>query len=279
MTWPLWVGGALLLLGLLYWLFILTEGAYLGRRVVTWMYDVYAKRYDGIKQFDPRDESWFLGEPLTRALLEMPYPLVLDVATGTARLPLALLTQPKFGGRVVGLDLSRRMLRQAAAKTSSYHDRLTLLWQDADRLPFPDASFDAVSCLEALEFLPDPHTALAEMVRVLRSGGILLVSNRTGSGARWLPGRALDREVFTALLASLGLEAVRVNIWQMDYDIAWARKPGSAIHAAPATLPALLCCPHCGHGPLERQERAFGCALCGRRYPIASDGVIEMEES
>ncbi len=279
MTWPLWVGGVLLLVGLLYWMLILAEGAYLGRRVVAWLYDLYATRYDGIKQFDPHDESWFLGGPLTRALLEVPCPLVLDVATGTARLPMALLAQPNFGGRIVGLDLSRRMLHQAAAKTSPHRDRLTLLWQDADRLPFPDASFDAVSCLEALEFLPDPHAALIEMTRVLRPGGILLVSNRIGPSARWLPGRTLDRETLQASLTSLGLEGTRVNIWQVDYDIAWARKPGHATRAAPPTLPALLCCPHCNCGPLERQDRAFGCAACGRRYPIAADGVIEMEKS
>jgi SAM-dependent methyltransferase len=133
--------------------------------------------------------------------------------------------------------------------------------------------------LEALEFLPDPRVALIEMVRVLRPGGILLISNRIGSGVRWLPGRTRDREALTALLTVLGLESVRINVWQMDYEMAWARKPGHTTGAVPATLPELLRCPHCARGPLKRQGRAFGCALCGRRYPIAADGVVEMEGS
>jgi ubiquinone/menaquinone biosynthesis C-methylase UbiE len=276
---PVLVGGLSLLavLGaLLYWQLVVAEGVYLGRRVVIWLYDLYASRYDNVKQFDERDEAWFLGEPLNKALLGVPVPLVLDVATGTARLPQALFQRPTFGGRVVALDLSRQMLRQAASKMTLYRDRLTLLWQDATRLPFPDAVFDAVTCLEALEFLPDAKATLTEMVRVLRPGGLLLTSSRTGPGARWMPGRAMSREAFVALLESLSLSDVLVSTWQVDYDIAWARKPGRPTGAAPPTLPAMLRCPRCSTGPLVRQDRAFFCDTCDSRYPIADDGVVEM---
>jgi ubiquinone/menaquinone biosynthesis C-methylase UbiE len=282
MNWPVLAGGALVLAvltALLYWQLSLAEGAYLGRRVVTWLYDRFAPRYDAIKQFDERDEAWFLGGPLAQALLGARVPLVLDVATGTARLPLALFRQPTFNGRVVALDLSRQMLRHAAAKTTAYQDRLTLLWQDGTHLPFPDDVFDAVTCIEALEFLPDARATLAEMVRVLRLGGVLLVSNRVGPGARWMPGRTMDRQAFAALLESLSLTAVGVSAWQVDYDIAWARKGGRSSAAAPSTLPALLRCPRCATGPLARQGRAFHCVACAGRYPISDDGVIEMENT
>jgi len=286
-NWPVLVGGVCLfvaLAALLHWQLNLAEGVYLGRRVVIWLYDRFAPRYDSVKRFDARDEAWFLGQPLAQAMLGVTTSLVLDVATGTARLPLALFQQPGFTGRVIALDLSRQMLRCAAAKMATYRDRLTLLWQDAAYLPFPDEVFDAVTCLEALEFLPDARVTLAEMARVLRPGGIFLVSNRIGSGARWMPGRTLGREAFAALLESLSLQDVHVSPWQVDYDIAWARKrpaesalpSGRSSVVAPSTLPALLRCPRCADGPLTRQDRAFYCATCDRRYPIADDGVVEM---
>jgi ubiquinone/menaquinone biosynthesis C-methylase UbiE len=282
MNWPLLVAGVFLLLALaafLYWQLSLAEGVYLGPRVVVWLYDRFAPRYDAVKKFSQRDEAWFLGGPLAQALRGVTTSLVLDVATGTARLPWALLQQTEFTGRVIALDLSRRMLRQAAAKMTPYQDRSTLLWQDAAWLPFPDDVFHAVTCIEALEFLPDARATLAEMVRVLRPGGILLVSNRTGPGVRWMPGRTMSRQAFIALLESLSLTEVNAAIWQVDYEIAWAHKPATGGHASAdlsATLPTLLRCPFCARGPLAREERAFYCDACDRRYPIADDGVLEL---
>lgn len=299
------VGGAVLLLVLavlLHWQLNLAEGVYLGSRAVVWLYDRFAPRYDRVKQFSERDEAHFLGEPLARALRGVATSLVLDVATGTARLPLALFRQPTFTGRVVALDLSREMLRQAAANTSLYQDRLTLLWQDATWLPFPDGVFHAVTCIEALEFLPDARATLAEMARVLRPGGILLITNRTGPGVRWMPGRTMTRQDLTALLESLALEKVNIAVWQIDYDMAWARKPiarpgvtPDQVYADPfLTLPDLLRCPKCARGsrvpgtvqplptlgrdsrPLTRRDRAFNCEVCGSDFPLADDGVVEL---
>jgi ubiquinone/menaquinone biosynthesis C-methylase UbiE len=283
MNGPFLIGSALVLLvlaALLYWLLDLAEGVYLGRRVVVWLYDRYAHRYDTIKRFSEPEEDWFLGQPLAYALQNVATTRVLDVATGTGRLPLALLRQPNFTGRVLALDLSRHMLRQAAAKTRPFAERLTLLWQDASQLPFPDAVFDAVTCLEALEFLPDSRAALVQMVRVLRPGGILLITNRTGPSARWLPGRVMNHQELTALLESLSLEEIRINLWQVDYDMVWARRPHRAEDADSVarlfTLPGLLRCPNCHHAPLARQSQAFYCDACQSYYPVARDGVVEM---
>jgi ubiquinone/menaquinone biosynthesis C-methylase UbiE len=282
-----WIGGAVMLLlvaALLYWQLELAEGVYFGSRVVVWLYDRFASKYDAVKQFNEHEEGWFLGQPLARALRGLDSALVLDVATGTGRLPLALFQDPGFAGRIVALDLSREMLRQAVAKTDAYRDRLTFMWQDATRLPFTDGVFDAVTCLEALEFLPDSHTTLYEMVRVLRPGGILLTTNRVGPGVRWMPGRTMERQEMIALLEDLSLEEVQVNVWQVDYDIVWARKrmPTATLQRAqlppgrPATLPPLLRCPHCDAGRLSREDHGFVCIHCGSNYPIAEDGIIEM---
>jgi SAM-dependent methyltransferase len=287
MSWPLLMVGALTLaafVAFLHWQINLAEGVYLGRRAVIWLYDRFAPRYDAIKSFSERDEAWFLGAPLAKTLHGASSAIVLDVATGTGRLPLALFRQPEFAGRIVALDLSRRMLALAAQKSTAYLDRLTLLWQDATALPFGNDTFDAVTCLEALEFLPDGRATMAEMARVLRPGGVLLTSNRIGPGVRWMPGRTMEREQLIALLESLRLEEIGFAVWQIDYDIVWARKrqaigtagPAFGASGSPITLPYLLRCPRCANSPLERQENAFTCNQCDSRFGIAEDGVIEM---
>ena len=224
----LWIGLALLtaVLGLLlYWLLIVTEGLYLGRRVVVWLYDITAHKYDGIKEFDPDAEQFFLIRPLVVRLRPIPNPLVLDVATGTGRLPYFLLEEPTFNGRIVGLDASGKMLRLAGGKLRPYGHRVSLVQQVAAPLPFPSNQFDLVTCLEALEFFPSDTAALREMVRVLRPGGTLLVTRRKGPEGKAFIGRYRTVAQFEALLTELGLEAVHTNPWQLDYDQVFGKKP------------------------------------------------------
>lgn len=209
---------------LAHWLLIRTEGVFLGRRMVVWLYDLAAGRYDDIKQYDPDTESAFVAYPLRRRLKSWPAPLVLDVATGTGRLPYFLLAEPEFHGRVIGLDASRRMLRQAAVKLAVYGGRAALVHGSAQDLPYADGSFAAVTCLEALEFLPDDAAALAEMARVLRPGGVLLITRRQGAEARWFLGRARQREELEALLVGLGMIDVRSQPWQVEYELVWGMK-------------------------------------------------------
>ena len=207
-----------------YWQLIIAEGAYLGPRVVAFLYDVIARRYNRIKQFNSDDDAYFFAEPLIEFLAGAPRPRVLDVATGTGRVPLRLVATPAFDGTVVAVDLARRMLREAARALTGHSERVFLSAQDGPRLAFGDGAFDAVSCLEALEFMPDPRAALAECVRVLKPGGVLLVTRRAGPWARWMPGRAPTREQFKSQVEALGVWNVRVQTWQVDYDLVWGVK-------------------------------------------------------
>jgi SAM-dependent methyltransferase len=97
---------------------------------------------------------------------------VLDVGCGTGIVArVAAGRTGRGGGTVVGLDANETMLtvaRAAAAETAPAIDWRT---GDAAALPFPDGAFEAVFCQQALQFLPDPITALAEMRRVVAPGG------------------------------------------------------------------------------------------------------------
>ncbi|MBN1936267.1 MAG: class I SAM-dependent methyltransferase [Anaerolineae bacterium] len=228
----MWIGilggilGLCLLAMLFYWAFIITEGAYLGARVVAWTYDLTAKKYDQIKQFKLDHDVWLIVGPLLHKLRDVQHPLILDVATGTGRLPLSLFSRPTFDGQVIGLDLSRKMLEQADRKLQEHAGRYTLVWHDAQRLPFDDETFDVVCCLEALEFMPDPLQVLSEMARVLRPGGIFLVTNRVNWEAKLMPGKAFSKDQFRAMLKSLGLLRIEFRLWQVYYDLIFALKPG-----------------------------------------------------
>ncbi len=275
MTWL--VAGLAVVISLaavLYWLFVIAEGTYLGPRVVAWTYDLVAGRYDAIKQFNVRDENWFVAGPLLQGLAGIEQPRVLDVGTGTGRLPLALF-RTRFRGHVVGLDLSLGMLRQARSRLGAFAEQVSLLWQDASHLPFDDETFDAVVSLEALEFMTRPLEVLAEMVRVLAPGGVLMLTNRVGAEARLLPGRALSRPAFRQALVGHGLHPVTVQVWQMNYDLALARKPGPRRarreeSVDPATL---ICCPECG-GRLVRRAGSLSCPACGRAHEIRQGIVL-----
>lgn len=114
--------------------------------------------------------------------------LVLDVAAGTGALARDLLARGARG--VVALDLSRSMLvvgarRAAAARIPD----VSWVNGDAQRMPFADATFDAVTIAFGLRNLPDPSGALGEFARVARTGARLAVLEF--SHPRWPPFRRL----------------------------------------------------------------------------------------
>jgi ubiquinone/menaquinone biosynthesis C-methylase UbiE len=272
--WVFLIAGVVIIGALLYWQFILAEGAYLGRRVVALLYNWSAHIYDRIKQYDPGYEQWFLARPLTNALFSFPHPLILDVATGTSRLARTLFREVTFRGDIIGLDYSRKMLVQAVAKTKSWADRIDFVWQDASVLPFSDNTFETVTCLEALEFTPDPDQVLAEMVRVLRPGGIFLTTNRIGKDSKWLPGRVQSQEDFESKLKALSFEMVNTRPWQEDYDLVWAMKPGVCTPVGKRELASILRCPLC-QSQINRDDQGYRCAN-NHSIPIGKEGIIDM---
>lgn len=211
-----------LLVFLGWWLLIESEGVYLGRRVVIWLYDVYATRYDSIKHFSKEHDHRLLAQPLMQRVAPNKAPLVLDVATGTGRLPLAMIRHKHFVGHVVGVDLSRKMLAQAKPKFAK-HPNIHFVRSPAEQLPFPDETFDIVTCLEAIEFTSNRRQVVQECVRVLKSGGVMLITNRINT--HYMPGKIFTTDEIANLLLDFGMDEIEIQKWQVDYDRVWAIKP------------------------------------------------------
>jgi ubiquinone/menaquinone biosynthesis C-methylase UbiE len=111
----------------------------------------------------------------------------LEVAIGTG------LNLPHYraGVRLTGIEWSPAMLAQARQRAEELGRTVTLQEGDAQTLPFPDASFDTVVCTLSLCAIPDDRRAVAEMIRVLRPGGRLLLLDHVAGSSR--PVRAIQR--------------------------------------------------------------------------------------
>lgn len=100
---------------------------------------------------------------------------VLDIAGGTGDLALAFAKKAGSTGRVVHTDINEAMLRTGRDRLLDAGVALPTLVCDAEKLPFADASFDLVSVAFGLRNMTHKEAALAEMNRVLRPRGRLLV--------------------------------------------------------------------------------------------------------
>jgi ubiquinone/menaquinone biosynthesis C-methylase UbiE len=94
---------------------------------------------------------------------------VLETAAGTGIVTRALLRSLSPSASIVATDLNQPMLDHAAEQVSS--SRVSWQKADAQTLPFPDATFDAVVCQFGVMFFPDKQKAYQEARRVLKPGG------------------------------------------------------------------------------------------------------------
>ena len=119
---------------------------------------------------------------------------VLDVGTGTGRLGVAVREiDPTW--RVVGVDFTFEMLRQASGD-------LAMAAGDAQQLPFADGQFDAIVSGFLVRNLADIERGLLEQVRVLRSGGALVILETTPGPSGWQ--RPFYRFYFRRIVPLLG---------------------------------------------------------------------------
>ena len=128
---------------------------------------------------------------------------MLDVATGTGAVAAELVLQHRC--RVTGIDQSPPMLAAAAARLDELglSQRVRLVEGEAERLPFPDASFDGLTVSYLLRYVADPGATLRELVRVVRPGGTLASLEFGVPSLR--PARGAWRVYTGALLPAAGL--------------------------------------------------------------------------
>ncbi|HET9350387.1 MAG TPA: ubiquinone/menaquinone biosynthesis methyltransferase, partial [Burkholderiales bacterium] len=100
---------------------------------------------------------------------------VLDIATGSGDLALSLSRKVSPGGEVWISDVNRRMLERGRDRLLDRGLALRAVQCDAERLPFPAAHFDCVTVGFGLRNMTRKDVALAEMARVLKPGGRLVV--------------------------------------------------------------------------------------------------------
>ncbi|MFI4990720.1 MAG: class I SAM-dependent methyltransferase [Solirubrobacterales bacterium] len=134
-----------------------------------------------------QDPRW--RRALVAALAPAPGARVLDVATGTGMVAAELLARcPDC--TVVGLDQSVEMLARARARFAG-DGRVELIEGQAERLPFADQSFDALTFTYLLRYVEDPAATLRELARVVKPGG--RVSSLEFGVPPWPPARAAWR--------------------------------------------------------------------------------------
>lgn len=147
------------------------------------------------------DKRWrrMVREKLSDILAD-PSAIVLDVACGTGDLSLEL--KRNANARVIGSDFCHPMLEIANKKTTAVRESIPYIEGDAMRLPFADASFDAVTIAFGLRNLSNFAEGLRELCRILKPGGKLAVLEFSSPV---IPGfRGLFNFYFTKILPRIG---------------------------------------------------------------------------
>jgi ubiquinone/menaquinone biosynthesis C-methylase UbiE len=142
--------------------------ARLQRRIQRYGWDLAAADYESLWQSQLAAAQTKLLECVAPASGET----ALDVACGTGLIALGAAEAVGPGGRVVGIDISERMVQGATERARQRSlENASFFRMDAERLAFADSSFDVVLCALGLMYVPEPHQAVSEMRRVLRPAG------------------------------------------------------------------------------------------------------------
>ncbi|MCR4632759.1 MAG: class I SAM-dependent methyltransferase [Erysipelotrichaceae bacterium] len=171
-------------------------------------------------QYDERNTVYYSREgkiscyDIQKFLKDREYQDLLDVGCGTGFLIDLLAKEHKAD--YVGLDLSDEMIKMAKKKDIRGARFLT---GTADRLPFEDETFDIVTCSQSFHHYPYPEKAMAEALRVLKKGGLYILSD-TGVGGigAWIDNnilfklsgsgdcRTTDRKGIAAMMEKTGFK-------------------------------------------------------------------------
>jgi demethylmenaquinone methyltransferase/2-methoxy-6-polyprenyl-1,4-benzoquinol methylase len=222
------------------------------------------RRYDVLEELLSFGQNWRWRREMVAHVDHGDPRAILDVATGTAGVALALTARTR--AQITGIDITEAMLRHGHERVAraGAADRVQLVVGQAERLPFPDDSFDALTFTYLLRYVADPAATLRELVRVLTPGaaiaslefsvppsrfwrfwwwmytrGVLPVAGYLTGGREWSRvGRFLGPSISThydrypvASIIRIWKEAGLVNIGVRSMSLGgglvmWAQKPG-----------------------------------------------------
>ena len=132
------------------------------------MFDEVAKHYDRTNDILSAGNAILWRYATVRAVAPEAGERILDIAAGTGTSSAALA---KSGARVVAVDFSAGMIAEGRKR----HDDIEFIEANAEKLPFGDNEFDAVTISFGLRNVQNPKAALSEMYRVLKPGGRLVI--------------------------------------------------------------------------------------------------------
>ncbi len=169
-------------------------------------------------------------ERMAKRLDIKPGSIVLDVGTGTGVFSPFLLREIGEGGRIIALDFAEKMLGRARAK--GFNGNIDYLCADVINIPLGNEIFDIIVCYSSFPHFQDKSRALAEMKRVIKSGGRLLICHTSTRASineihRQIP--AVENDIIPdevemqEMLSMAGF--IEIKIDDSESYLASARKP------------------------------------------------------
>lgn len=139
------------------------------------MFDTISTKYDSLNRVISFGVDIKWRKKILKMVAQKNPGTILDIATGTGDLAILLAnTQAK---KIVGLDISAGMLEVGKQKVAhkNLSDRIELVLGDSEKIPFEDQSFDVVSVAFGIRNFENLEQGLAEILRVLKSGGLFVI--------------------------------------------------------------------------------------------------------
>ncbi len=169
-------------------------------------------------------------ERMAKRLDIKPGSTVLDVGTGTGVFIPFLLREIGKGGRIIALDFAEKMLRRARVKGSN--GNIDYLCADVTNIPLGNEIFDIIVCYSSFPHFQDRSKALAEMSRVIKKGGRLLICHTSSRASineihRQIPAvendTIPDEGEMQIILLRAGFTEIKID--DSESYLASARKP------------------------------------------------------
>ena len=197
------------------------------------MFDEVSPKYDLLNDVLSAGNSRLWRIATTRAIGPRKGMRILDLAAGTGTSSAALAAH---GAHVTAADFSEGMLAEGRRRNAG-NDLIDFVWADATQLPFEDDSFDAATISYGLRNVSDPKQALAEMARVVKPGGRVVIaefSRPSSEAVNWAYTK-YNRHVLPRVAGLINRDAAEaykylnesIEEWPAQEELArWLREAG-----------------------------------------------------